>query len=76
MGTNASVAFVLKEMTKLDPDVTCGGTNLDDEIKELGGDAGVQPLHDGEVILEPGRWLCVVRTTSLEIWWSREQRPR
>lgn len=56
-GGNTSVAVVLEQPTKLGPNVASGRAVGDHQVEELSGDARVQPLDDGEVILEPPRVL-------------------
>lgn len=53
---NAGVAIVLEEAAELGPDVASGGAVGDHEVEQLGGDAGVEPLNNGEVVLEPA-WI-------------------
>ena len=55
-GRDAGVTVVLEEPTKLEPDVASGGAVGDHEVEQLGGDAGVEPLNNGEVVLEPA-WI-------------------
>lgn len=52
-GRDAGVDVVLEEATKLAPDVASSNAVLDDEVEELCRDPCVEPLNNGQVILQP-----------------------
>jgi hypothetical protein len=49
----ASVDVVLEELTKSCPEIGGGGTITVHEIEDFRGDAHVNPLDNGEIILDP-----------------------
>jgi hypothetical protein len=49
------VDVVLEELAQGRPESSGGGYLTEDEIEDLGGDAGVDPLDDGEVVRNPAR---------------------
>lgn len=49
----ASINVVLEQLPESHPETGGGGGIPEDEIKDLGRDAHVDPLDDGEVILDP-----------------------
>jgi hypothetical protein len=49
------VDVVLEELAQGRPESSGGGGLTEDEIEDLGGDAGVNPLDDGNVIRNPAR---------------------
>ena len=51
----ASVDVVLEELTKGRPQIGGGDTVTVDEIEDFCGDSHVDPLHNGEIILDPSR---------------------
>ena len=55
----ASIDVVLEELTESHPELGGGGSITKNEIKDLGGESHVDPLDDGEIILDPLRimWL-------------------
>ena len=62
------VRVVLEQLLEGDPELGGGGIIGRDQVEELGGDAGVDPLYNGEVIFHPTRigglrrmrWIYVV----------------
>jgi hypothetical protein len=73
---DAGVAVVLEKLLKRSPEVCSGGVVVGDEIEELGGDAGVDPLYNCEIVLNPtricgtrhrGRIDMIAKTTSAEM---------
>jgi hypothetical protein len=49
----ASVDVVLEELTKSCPEIGGGGTITVHEIEDFRGDAHVNPLDNGEIVLDP-----------------------
>jgi hypothetical protein len=50
---DAGVTVILKKLLERGPELGSGGTIVGDEVEELGGDAGVDPLDDGEIVGDP-----------------------
>jgi hypothetical protein len=49
------VDVVLEELAQSRPESSGGGGLAEDEVEDLGGDARVDPLDDGEVVSNPAR---------------------
>ena len=49
----ASINVVLEELSEGCPEIGGGGNMTEDKIENIGGDAHVNPLDDGEIILDP-----------------------
>ena len=49
------VDIVLEELAQSRPESGGGGGVAEDEVKDFSGDAGVNPLDDGEVVSNPAR---------------------
>jgi hypothetical protein len=52
---DARVRVVLEELLKSGRKFSGGSVVIGDQIEELGGDSGVNPLDDHEVIFQPAR---------------------
>lgn len=50
-----SVGVALEELTEGVPDVGSGGAVVIEHVEDLGGDAGVEPLDDREIVFQPLR---------------------
>ena len=51
----AGIDVVLEQLEEGDPELGGGAGIAEDEIEDLGGDSHVDPLYDGEIILDPLR---------------------
>ena len=49
----AGIDVVLEELTESHPEFGGGSSITKNEIEDLGGDSHVDPLYDGEIILDP-----------------------
>ena len=49
------VGVVLEKLLEGSPKLRCRGVVGGDQVEELVGDPGVDPLDDGEVFLDPAR---------------------
>jgi hypothetical protein len=52
---DAGIDIVLKQLTKSSPKGGGGGGMAENKIKNLGGNMSVDPLYNGEIILDPTR---------------------
>ena len=57
---DAGVAVILKKLSERGPELGGGGIVIGDEVEELGVDAGVDPLDDGEITGDPA-WVGGLR---------------
>ena len=57
---DARVGVVLEKLLEGSPKLRCRGVVDGDQVEELGGDPGVDPLDDGEVVLDPA-WIGGLR---------------
>ena len=48
-----SVDVVLEELSEGRPELSGGGSVAEDEIEDFSGHPGVDPLDDGEIVLDP-----------------------
>jgi hypothetical protein len=64
---DAAVDVVLEELPKSRPKGGSSGGAAKDEIEDLGGDAGVDPLDDGEIVFDPLRIIGTRRNGAVDM---------
>ena len=62
-----SVGVALEELTEGVPDVGSGGAVVIEHVEDLGGDAGVEPLDDREIVFQPLRVVGAGKTVGSEV---------